>query len=325
MNFQEDANEQETPIRRKGRGRPSHASGSGEVRRCAYCDIHTPLEVLSPQTRNSICGTGIEYEEAIKKAQRMRMKKARKILAERRNAPPVVCMPVIPKERIQQIIDKVEFENKQNFFDKLVGYWLMKRHLRNGVPLLRRLQHSAGIRKNLELKSSNNNEGSEEDTVKVASKSINLKPEHFREQLGYWKKLRQDLEKARLLMELIRKRERIKRDLIRISHLSTIYEINPLNGVFLQKILDSLKEIDKNKIFHEPVDAIEVAGYYETIKNPMDYSKMQVKLNRVEYSSFAQFESDFNLIISNCLLFNKKNSYYYRAACKIRDQVSLYV
>ncbi len=69
--------------------------------------MHTPLEVLSPRTRKAIgvksgsSHNSAEYEEAMKNAQKQRMKKARKILAERRNAPPQVSMPVVPEDKIQ--------------------------------------------------------------------------------------------------------------------------------------------------------------------------------------------------------------------------------
>jgi bromodomain and PHD finger-containing protein 1 len=91
----------------------------------------------------------------------------------------------------------------------------------------------------------------------------------------------------------------------------------------LQRTLEILKDLDKKKIFHEPVDLNEVPTYSDVIHNPMDFSKMQSKINRMEYITFSQFEADFDLIINNCLLFNQKNSFYYKTAFKLREQVSV--
>ncbi len=153
-----------------------------------------------------------ECEEAMKNAQKARMKKARKILAERRNAPPQVCMPVVPKEKTEDIIGRVEFPDKREFFEKLTSYWLLKRYSRNGVPMLRRLQTMGLKNKRTEINfqiDKKKEDTSEEERTEIYA--------GLKEQLLYWKKLRQNLEKARLLMELVRKREKLKRELIQVN------------------------------------------------------------------------------------------------------------
>ena len=87
--------------------------------------------------------------------------------------------------------------------------------------------------------------------------------EQWREQKAACIKLRQDLEKARLLMEMVRKRERMKRELVRIAQVETLYEVNPFNGVFLQRLLDLLTEYDRDGVFAQAVDAAQVPTYYE--------------------------------------------------------------
>ncbi len=97
------------------------------------------------------------------------------------------------------------------------------------MPLLRRLQNNGSIKKNKPSTSLSVPSNIEEPILEeTATKTLK---EQMKEQLSYFKKLRQDLERARLLMELIRKRERIKRELVRCQELTTRYELDPFNGV----------------------------------------------------------------------------------------------
>ncbi|KAH0618774.1 hypothetical protein JD844_018238 [Phrynosoma platyrhinos] len=183
---------------------------------------------------------------------------------------------------------------------RLHNYWLLKRQSRNGVPLIRRL-HS-------HLQSQRNAEQKEQDEKTSAVK----------EELKYWQKLRHDLERARLLIELIRKREKLKREQVKIQQAAMELQLTPFN-VLLRTTLDLLQEKDPAQIFAEPVNLSEVPDYLEFISKPMDFSTMRRKLESHLYRTLDEFEEDFNLILTNCMRYNSKDTVFHRAAIRLRD------
>jgi len=88
---------------------------------------------------------------------------------------------------------------------RLIAYWTLKRQYRNGVPLLRRLQSSHPQSRPPPLSEHHSSPTHDSE----------LRGELYR-QLKYWQCLRQDLERARLLCELVRKREKLKKELIKV-------------------------------------------------------------------------------------------------------------
>lgn len=46
---------------------------------------------------------------------------------------------------------------------------------------------------------------------------------------------------------------------------------------------------------------------------------MRKRIDGQEYQSLDEFEDDFNLIINNCLKYNAKDTYFYRAGVRMRD------
>lgn len=63
----------------------------------------------------------------------------------------------------------------------------------------------------------------------------------------------------------------------------------------------------------------QVPDYLEFISQPMDFSTMRSKLENHAYRSVADLEADFNLMVSNCLLYNTKDTVFHRAAMRLRD------
>lgn len=47
---------------------------------------------------------------------------------------------------------------------------------------------------------------------------------------------------------------------------------------------------------------------------------MRKRLDSQGYKNLNEFEEDFNLIIDNCMKYNAKDTIFYRAAVRLRDQ-----
>ncbi|XP_050182846.1 bromodomain and PHD finger-containing protein 3 isoform X3 [Myiozetetes cayanensis] len=287
------------------------------VRKTAYCESHSPPGMVKKRSP-AASGDGQEdtgkdkgEEEAnsappkgsLKKNQvklKQKIKKESGDVTKCRSSVPMLTITQIPSYRLNKICSGLSLQRKNQFMQRLHNYWLLKRQARNGVPLIRRL-HS-------HLQSQRNTEQKEQDEKTSAVK----------EELKYWQKLRHDLERARLLIELIRKREKLKREQVKVQQAAMELQLTPFN-VLLRTTLDLLQEKDAAQIFTEPVNLNEVPDYLEFISNPMDFSTMRRKLESHLYRTLDEFEEDFNLIVTNCMRYNAKDTIFHRAAVRLRD------
>lgn len=51
----------------------------------------------------------------------------------------------------------------------------------------------------------------------------------------------------------------------------------------------------------------------------MDLGTMRSKLDSHQYTSLEEFDKDLQLVWSNAMVYNQKDTIYYRAAVRIRD------
>uniref|UniRef100_A0A5F9CFJ1 Bromodomain containing 1 n=1 Tax=Oryctolagus cuniculus TaxID=9986 RepID=A0A5F9CFJ1_RABIT len=280
------------------------------VRKTAYCDVHTPpgctrrpLNIYGDgEMKNGICRkeTSVRAVRPSSKV-RKKAKKAKKALAEPCAGLPTVCAPYIPPQRLNRIANQVAIQRKKQFVERAHSYWLLKRLSRNGAPLLRRLQSS--------LQSQRSTQQRENDEEVKAAK----------EKLKYWQRRRHDLERARLLIELPARPREPRPDRVKVEQMAMELRLTPLT-VLLRSVLDQLQHKDPARIFAQPVSLKEVPDYLDHIKHPMDFATMRKRLEAQGYQSLHEFEEDFNLIVDNCLKYNAKDTVFYRAAVRLRDQ-----
>lgn len=138
------------------------------VQKVAYCDAHCPTNGANGENLNL---SNVEAERLRQKS-REKMKAARKMLAIKRESVPLILIPTIPSDRVQEITSLAHFPKKNQFIQRLIAYWTLKRQHRNGVPLLRRLQSQGQSHQNRGIEGSPN-------------------ASELNQQLKYWQCLRQ--------------------------------------------------------------------------------------------------------------------------------------
>ncbi len=69
--------------------------------------------------------------------------------------------------------------------------------------------------------------------------------------------------------------------------------------------------------FVNPVNGEEVTDYYDVIKNPMDLSTMESKLENNQYANVDELTADAQLIFDNCRSYNPASSPYAKCATKL--------
>lgn len=93
----------------------------------------------------------------------------------------------------------------------------------------------------------------------------------------------------------------------------------------MEKILGKLRSYTPfSQPFLTKVSKREAPEYYNTIKHPMDLSKIGKKISMQEYSELGEFAADLELIWSNCFQFNNtRGNIYAMYAQKMKEKASV--
>lgn len=86
---------------------------------------------------------------------------------------------------------------------------------------------------------------------------------------------------------------------------------------FMQHLLTEVQNHTASWPFSTSVNKDEVPDYYEVIKEPMDLSTMESKLENDHYSTLEEFVYDARLIFNNCRKYNNETTTYYKNANKL--------
>ncbi|KAF8475395.1 PHD-zinc-finger like domain-containing protein [Russula ochroleuca] len=255
-----------------------------------FCERHMPREKLEARAEALKAEAASEHSEA------KSSKSARAYAKTYKPGPPVV--PSLILSRILQYINKIVIRKRSEFVELVCRYWSLKREIRRGAPLLKRLHL-------------------EPWTASAASSSIETDEEKVAK-LELTKRLRKDLSDVRTLAELSRKRESRKLGQAQIVQ-EVLSQVVFAHEAWLRMAFENIVAFDRQGFFKNPISKSQVPDYFDVIHQPMWWSAIDEKLDRHEYWDVNAFKADVALVIENAMRYNKPGTLYYKAAQRIQS------
>ncbi|KAI0364675.1 hypothetical protein BV20DRAFT_1116249 [Pilatotrama ljubarskyi] len=272
--------------------------GSEAPTLACYCEKHLPREQQEVRAAALRAHHTDDSDADDGQANSKSNKAARAYAKTYKPGPPLV--PRIIVNRILQYISRIPIRHKAEFVQLVCRYWSLKREARRGAPLLKRLH--------LEPWTALSGSKQQTDEEKV------MKLEHM-------KRLRLDLERVRLIIDVVRHRESTKQkqqEQIQLVLSRFFFPHEPALRFAFEKILSH----DRQGYFKSPVNKHEVPDYYDIIKHPMCWDTIDQKLDSHEYLDLAEFKRDVELVVNNAMTYNQPNTPFYRTAVRIQSSMS---
>ncbi|KAH9962699.1 hypothetical protein BC827DRAFT_1197683 [Russula dissimulans] len=254
-----------------------------------FCERHIPRERLEARAEALKAEAASEHSEA------KSSKSARAYAKTYKPGPPVV--PSLILSRILQYINKIVIRRRSEFVELACRYWSLKREVRRGAPLLKRLHL--------------------EPWTASASSRIQTEEEKVTK-LELTKRLRKDLADVRTLAELSRKRESRKLGQVQIVQ-EVLNQIVFAHEARLRMAFENIVAFDRQGFFKNPISRSLVPDYFDIIEQPMWWGAIDEKLDRHEYWDIDTFKADVTLVIENAMRYNKPGTPYYKAAQRINS------
>ncbi|PKI83844.1 Nto1p [Malassezia vespertilionis] len=203
--------------------------------------------------------------------------------------------------RVLEYIARINIRRKPQAVAQIVRYWSLKRQEMRGAPLLKRLHIEPWTVGNF---------------VEERTNALRLA------KLQYVYRLREDLEKVRLLAELVRKREKEKLRILRIFHAHVLDRAVFCVGTHYHTALQKLASMDRANWFLEPVSVDIAPDYYEVIQQPMTWTCIRARIDAFAYRHPRDMQADVQLLCDNAMQYNRPDSQIYKTAQKLAKHIS---